>query len=157
MCLCALVCIQTPSLLRAVLRLATEPASPDEGSTPDGNALASSVYNAWLRVLVCPQTPSLLRAVAVVTVSTHVLAFPYHLCGEAECTGTILADAYVLDPLKNILYFVWRQHAREGLSQQLAWSACDVNAEHCLQFEAGELAGVARAWQARPLSACTTH
>ena len=33
----------------------------------------------------------------------------------------------------------------------------DVSAEHCLQCEAGEPAGVTRARPARPLSACTTH
>jgi hypothetical protein len=46
MWLYALVCTQTPSLLRAVLRLATEPASLDEGSTPDGDAVASIAFHA---------------------------------------------------------------------------------------------------------------
>ncbi len=45
----------------------------------------------------------------------------------------------------------------QGLAQPRAWSAGDVCAEYCLQCEAGELAGVTRARQARPLSACTTH
>ena len=45
MWLCALVCAPIPSLMRAVLRLAAEFASPDEGSTPDGDALASPVYH----------------------------------------------------------------------------------------------------------------
>ncbi len=75
-CLCALVCAHTPSTLRVVLRLATEPASLDEGSTPEGDALASPVYHVWLFALLCTRKPSFLRAVAVVAVSTHVLSLP---------------------------------------------------------------------------------
>ncbi len=37
------------------------------------------------------------------------------------------------------------QRAREGLAQPRAWSEGDVSAEHSLQCEAGELAGVTRA------------
>ncbi len=40
-----------------------------------------------------------------------------------------------------------KQRAREGLAQPRAWSEGDVSAEHCLQCEAGELAGVTRARQ----------
>ena len=46
---------------------------------------------------------------------------------------------------------------REGLLQPRAWSEGDVSVEYCLQREAGELAGVTRARQAKALSACTTH
>ena len=69
MWLCALVCIQTLSLLRAVLRLVTEPASPDEGSTPDGDALTSPAYRQVSQLLpfgsvwsTCAQRPGLPRA-----------------------------------------------------------------------------------------------
>ncbi len=53
-----------------------------------------------------------------------------------------------------------RVRAREGLAQAAqprAWSEGDVSAGHCLYCEAGELGGVTRARQARPLSACTAH
>jgi hypothetical protein len=39
-------------------------------------------------------------------------------------------------------------------AQPRAWSEGDVSAEHCLQGEAGELAGLARVRQARPSRAC---
>jgi hypothetical protein len=38
-----------------------------------------------------------------------------------------------------------------------AWSEGDVSAERCLHREAGELAGVTRVLQARPLSVCTAY
>ena len=46
---------------------------------------------------------------------------------------------------------------REKDLRSRAWSEGHVSAEHYLQCEAGELAGVTRTRQARPLSACTTH
>ena len=63
MWLCALGCSRTPSLLRAVLRLGTEPASPDEGSTPDADALASHVYYVCFFVLTYTEIYFLLCAV----------------------------------------------------------------------------------------------
>jgi hypothetical protein len=63
---------------------------------------------------------------------------------------------YGLDPLENILFFC-DLSVREKDWRSRAWSEGDVSAEHCLQCEVGELAGVKGARQARPLSACTTH
>ncbi len=62
---------------------------------------------------------------------------------------------YVLDQLKNIMLVVTSVCAK-GLAQLRACSEGAVSAEHCLQREAGELDGVTRARQARPLSACAT-
>ena len=39
---------------------------------------------------------------------------------------------------------------KEGLAQPRAWSTGDVSTEHCLQCEAGKLAGVTRTRQAMP-------
>ncbi len=42
---------------------------------------------------------------------------------------------------------------RTGEAARVQWREGDVSAEHCLQCEARELAGVTRVRQARPLSA----
>ena len=71
--------------------------------------------------------------------------------------GSCIMGYLSFGPIEKYVMIFATLLAREGLGQPRAWSEGDVSTEHCLQGEAGELAGVIRARQARPLSACTTY
>ncbi len=71
-------------------------------------------------------------------------------------TSTRAASSAGTDPLKKCYVFVTSACARRtGAAARVEQR--HVGAKHCLQRKAGELAGVTRARQVRPLSAGTTH